>query len=153
MALGADAVYLGTTAVMATVGDQLTKAVPFEAPTDLAVYQAKMTEKLDVERGAQNLANFLNASVREMELVAYSLGKTNLSDINRSDLCTLDPFLSKATGVDLGYISHTEQPSYFQTLFQPELLAEQRNREGIHGMGNPSFEQPGTEKEPPPPLH
>lgn len=113
MALGADAVYLGTTAAMATVGDQLLKATPFEPPTDLAIYQAKMTDELDVERGAQNVFNFLNASVREMELIAYSLGKTSLADITASDMCTLDPFLSLATGVDLGYVPHDRQEDYF----------------------------------------
>lgn len=119
LALGANAVYIGTAAVMAMIGDQLTKAVPFEAPTDMAVYQAKMTETLDVERGAQNVLNYLNASVREMELVAYSLGKTNLKDVSASDLCTLDPFLARATGVDLGYVPHAEQKDYFDSLSLP----------------------------------
>lgn len=113
MALGADAVYIGTIAVMALVGDQMTKSVPFEPPTSLVVYNAKLTEKLDVERGAQNLFNFLNASTREMELVCYSLGKTRLSDVTKADLCTMDPFLSKATGVELGYISSAEQADFF----------------------------------------
>lgn len=114
MALGADAVYIGTIAVMALVGDQMTKSVPFEPPTSLVVYNAKLTEKLDVDRGVQNLFNFLNASVREMELVCYSLGKTSLADVSLSDLCTMDPFLSRATGVELGYVSSEEQTDFFK---------------------------------------
>lgn len=51
MALGADAVYLGTVAVMAMVGEQAVEAMPFEPPTSLVVYNAKATDKLDVERG------------------------------------------------------------------------------------------------------
>lgn len=113
MALGADAVYLGTVAVMAMVGDQMAKTMPFEPPTSLVVYNAKATDKLDVERSARNLFRFLNAMVREMELVCISLGKTSLQDVTRSDLCTLDPFLARATGVDLAYVAHEEQPSYF----------------------------------------
>lgn len=113
MAFGADAVYIGTIAVMALVADQMTKAVPFEPPTSLVVYNAKLTKKLDVERGVKNLFNFLNASVREMELVCYSLGKTSLSAVSVSDMCTMDPFLSRATGVELGYVSSEEQTDFF----------------------------------------
>lgn len=116
MAFGANAVYIGTSAVMALIGDQISHATPFEPPTSLVVYNAKMTEKLDVDRSATNLFNFLNAMVREMELVCYSLGKTHVSDVSRSDLCTLDPFLSQATGVELGYVSPEEQASYFAAL-------------------------------------
>ncbi|OUM87442.1 MAG: glutamate synthase [Bacillus thermozeamaize] len=119
MALGADAVYLGTLAVMALVGDQMAKTLPYEAPTSLVVYNAKMTDKLDIERSARNLFRFLNAMVREMEMVCVSLGKTSLQDVTRSDLCTLDPFLAKATGVELAYVSHDEQEAYYRRLFQP----------------------------------
>lgn len=113
MALGADAVYIGTIAMISMVGDQMTQALPFEPPTDLVVYNAKMTDKLDVEKSATNLFNFLNASVREMELICYTTGKTSLSDLSKSDLCTMDPFLSRAIGVDLGFVSHEEQEEYF----------------------------------------
>ncbi|MCF6093771.1 FMN-binding glutamate synthase family protein [Microaerobacter geothermalis] len=114
IALGANAVYIGTAAIMALVGDQMAKAAPFEPPTDLVVYNAKMTERLDIDRGATNVFNFLNAAVREMELICYSLGKTSVADVSRLDLCTLDPFLSRAIGVDLGFVSHEEQQEYFK---------------------------------------
>ncbi|MBO8171414.1 MAG: FMN-binding glutamate synthase family protein [Bacillaceae bacterium] len=127
LALGADAVYIGTTAVMALVGDQMTRAMPFEPPTDLVVYQAKMTDKLDLERGATSLFNYLNASSREMELVCYTLGKTSVSDVNREDLCCLDPFLARAIGVELAFISPEEQSEYFEGL--PEMAHEQVNRQ------------------------
>ncbi|GAB7389103.1 FMN-binding glutamate synthase family protein [Bacillaceae bacterium] len=114
LALGADAVYIGTAAVMALIGDQVTKVMPFEPPTALVIYHGKMTDELDVERSAKNLFNFLQATVREMELVCYSLGKTSLSEISKRDLCTLDPFLSRATGVELAYVSHEEQTEFFR---------------------------------------
>jgi glutamate synthase domain-containing protein 2 len=138
MALGADAVYIGTIAMISMVGDQMTKTLPFEPPTDLVVYNAKMTDKLDIDRSATNLFNFLNASVREMELICYTTGKTNLSDISKSDLCTLDPFLSRATGVDLGYISHEEQKNYFEGFSQfpfvhlPDESPTDQNEQTVH---------------------
>lgn len=113
MALGADAVYIGTAAVMATIGEQVAKVLPFEPPTALAVYNAKITDAFDIEQGATTLFNFLNASVREMQQVCYSLGKTSLSEVSTADLCCLDPFLARAAGVDLAYIPHEEQNEFF----------------------------------------
>jgi len=118
MALGADAVYIGTAAVMALVGDQMVEAAPFEPPTSLVVYNAKMTDQLDVEHSADNLYNYLKAAVKEMELVCYSLGKTSLSDITKSDLCALDPFLARATGVELGFVAPEQQSEYFDGLLE-----------------------------------
>lgn len=114
MALGADAVYMGTAVMMALVGDQATKAMPFEPPTSLVVYNAKMTDQLDIERGTDNLVNFLNAAVKEMELACYSLGRNSLSEVSAEDLCALDPFVAKATGVELGYVAPEEQDEFFR---------------------------------------
>jgi len=113
IALGADAVYMGTAVLMALIGDQMAKTLPFEPPTGLVVYNAKMTDQLDPDKSVESLVNFLTATVREMELVCYSLGKTSTAELSKADLCTLDPFLSKAIGVELGYISHEEQDRYF----------------------------------------
>ena len=113
MALGADAVYIGTAAITALLGEQMTKTSPFEPPSDLVIYNAKMTDQLDVESSSIQLYNFLKASVREMEAVCYTTGKASLSELSRTDLCTLDPFLSRAIGVELGYISSDEQNEFF----------------------------------------
>nr|WP_239565136.1 FMN-binding glutamate synthase family protein [Brevibacillus fulvus] len=113
IALGADAVYIGTAAVMALASEQMVKTLPFEAPTSLLVYTGKATDQLNVEEAAKNLVRYLNACVREMELVAITLGKTALSDVSKSDLCTLDPFLAKATGIELGYVASDRQERFF----------------------------------------
>ncbi|MFC7440401.1 FMN-binding glutamate synthase family protein [Laceyella putida] len=126
IALGADGVYIGTAALMALVSEQMVKATPFEPPTSLVVYTGKMTDQLDVEQAALNLVRYLNACVREMELVAMSLGKTALSDLSKSDLCTVDPFIAKATGIQLGYVAPENQARFFEETqamfhdFQPQ---------------------------------
>lgn len=121
MALGADAVYIGTAAIMAMIGDQITKSVPFEPPTDLVVYTGKITDHLDVDKSAKNLFYFLNACVREMELVAITVGKTSLSDIGTDDLVSLDPFLSKALNIDLGYVSADSQDNFYTNFSVPGI--------------------------------
>lgn len=113
MALGADAVYIGTAAIMALIGDQITKSLPFEPPTDLAVYTGKMKDRLDVDKSARNLFNFLNACVQEMELVAITAGKVALGDLNRDDLVALDPFLARALRIELGYVAPESQAAFF----------------------------------------
>lgn len=116
LALGADAVYIGTAAVMAMVSDQMVETVPFEPPTSLLVYTGKMTDQFDVEKGASNLFRYFKACVKEMELVAMSLGKTSLSNISKADLCTLDPFIAKATGLQLGYVSPENQDKFWSNI-------------------------------------
>lgn len=113
LALGADAVYIGTAAVMALVGDQMVKSLPFEPPTSLVVYTGKMTDQLDIDHSAKNLQRFLNACVTEMELVAISLGKTALADLSKSDLCTIDADIARATGIQLGHVSPENQDRFF----------------------------------------
>jgi len=122
MALGADAVYIGTAAVMAMLGDQITRAVPFEPPTDLVVYTGKMTDHLDIDRSVQNLFYYLNACVREMELVAATVGKVSLGDIDKNDLVALDPFMAKALNVELGFVSPDNQDAFFAELEKSDVL-------------------------------
>jgi len=125
MALGADAVYIGTAAIMAMLGDQITKATPFEPPTDLVVYTGKMTERLDIDKSVQNLFNFLNAAVREMEMVAVTLGKVSLTDIGRDDLVALDPFLARALYVDLGFVSPEDQGVFYNSFEDINMMRTQ----------------------------
>lgn len=116
LALGANAVYIGTAAIMALVSEQIVEVAPFEPPTSLVVYTGKITDSLDIEKGAKSLFHYLNACIQEMEQVAISLGKTALTDISKDDLCTLDPFIAKATGIDLGYIAPEHQERFFREM-------------------------------------
>lgn len=132
MALGATAVYTGTAALMAMTAEQAIESVPFEPPTSLVIYKGKMTSQFDVDKGIRSLVHFFNASVQEMEQVAETLGKTSLQDIGKSDLCTLDPFISRATGIELGTLSPQNQrkgniendPLIFAEIGQPHPEAE-----------------------------
>lgn len=99
---------------MALISEQIVETVPFEPPTSMLVYTGKMTDSLDVKKGAQSLFNFLQACVKEMEQVTLSLGKSSLDQLDKTDLCCLDPFLARATGIELGYIAPENQDKYFK---------------------------------------
>lgn len=125
MALGADAVYIGTAAIMAMLGDQITKATPFEPPTALVVYAGKMSDRLDVDKSVQNLFNFLNAITHEMEMVAITLGKVSLTDISSDDLVALDPFLARALNIDLGFVSPQNQSVFYNNFADINMIRTQ----------------------------
>lgn len=100
MALGADAAYIGSIALVAMSQTQMTKAALWEPPPQLVLYLGKFTEDLDVEAAAEHLAKFLKACVAEMKQVAYATGRSALSQFGRSDLVSVDPELARVLAVD-----------------------------------------------------
>jgi len=112
LALGADAVYIGTIALMALQHTQMNKALPVEPATQMLLYTGRYHEDLDIDEAARNLARFLQSCVREMELMAYALGKTALRDLDRSDLCSVDAELARALSVDYAAYPRREQPRH-----------------------------------------
>lgn len=99
MALGADAVYIGTIALMAAMHVQALKTLPQAPPSQLALYTGKMTDKLDVDIAANHLANFLKSCTVEMQLAAQAVGKQALKDLDRSDLVAVENDLAEFAGI------------------------------------------------------
>jgi len=103
IALGADAVYIGTMALFATSHTQVLHPLPFEPPTQIAWYTGKYRKKFNIEQGAKNLANYLKSCSLEMAEGIRALGKTSLQEVNKDDLMALDPLIAEATGVEPAY--------------------------------------------------
>jgi len=103
LALGADAVYLGTVPVYALVNRQHKKALPLEPPTSLVSYSSKYNKKLDINLGAERVTNVLRSMTVEMEQALRALGKTSIKDLNPDDLVALDNFSAEITGVKRAY--------------------------------------------------
>lgn len=109
MALGADALYIGSIALIAMMQTQMLKALPTEPATQLPLYQGKFKEKLDIEKGAEHLAKFLKSCTDEMKLAAYSMGRTDLSQVSREDLVCVDRDLARTLGIDYAGFSREDQ--------------------------------------------
>lgn len=107
LALGADAVYIGTIALMALSAAQVEKSLPFSPPPQLLIHNGKDVEKLDIDKGAQHLANFLYSCIDDMKLAAISLGKTSLNQINKEDLVAVDRELAGVLAI--GYAGEPEK--------------------------------------------
>lgn len=103
LALGADAVYMGTTILLASTHKQITKTIPFHPPTQLAYETGKYKNKFNIDQGAKSMANFLNATVYEMKEGVKALGKTSISELCKEDMFALDKDVAEITGLELGF--------------------------------------------------
>lgn len=99
LALGADAVYVGTAALMAATHGQISKAVPFEPITSITWANGSAVDRFDPEKGAQTVANFLQASAGELREAARALGKRSIQEITREDLLALDRETAETLGL------------------------------------------------------
>ncbi len=99
LALGADAVYIGTIALMAAMHTQALKVVPQAPPSQLALYTGKMNDKLDIDQAARHLFQFLTSCTQEMKLAVQALGKHSCKELCLEDLVTVDRELAEWTGI------------------------------------------------------
>lgn len=103
IALGADAIYLGTVPLFALVHKQLHKVFPWEPLTQLVWYNSPYKRRLDINLASKSVGNVLKSMAMEMEEGVRALGKTALSEVGPNDLVALDDWTAKVTGVKLAY--------------------------------------------------
>ncbi len=99
LALGADAIFLGTAPLYASTCKQLPKVTPWKPPTELVYYDSKAKRKLDSNLAAESVANLFKAIVLEMEYALRILGKSSIRELGPDDLVALDDFSAELTGV------------------------------------------------------
>lgn len=103
IALGADAVYIGSTALFAAAGMQTWKAMPTEPPTQVAWETGKYAYQFDIDLGAETLAKFLTAVADEMKAGLQALGKKSPRELSKDDLMALSGEIAQAIGVTPAY--------------------------------------------------
>lgn len=102
IALGADAVAVGTITMLLIAHSQLSKVLPWEPPTELVFERGKAKDQLRIDEAARNLANYFKSCREEMILGMRTLGHTSLKELSAKDLCALTPEVARITGVELG---------------------------------------------------
>ncbi|MFE1625466.1 FMN-binding glutamate synthase family protein [Brevibacillus reuszeri] len=117
LALGADGVYMGTAILWAMTHDQVTKAVPWEPPTELLFYPGSLTEEFNEQEAATYLKNFFTSFVEEMKVAILALGKTSLCQIGVEDLAALDEETSKVTRIPLVSEPYTPTKEFTESLW------------------------------------
>jgi len=99
LALGADAIYLGTVPLFALTHGQLPKVLPWEPLTTLVFYDSPLKSRLDVAQAATRVVNVLTSMVLEMQEAMRALGKASLKELGPGDLVALDAYTAEVTGV------------------------------------------------------
>jgi glutamate synthase domain-containing protein 2 len=112
LALGADAVAIGTVAILVMAHNQLSKVLPWEPLTELVFENGKFKSKLAIDPAAMSIANFLKSCNEEIILAIRSLGWSKLAEISATDLCATSAEIATMAGVDYclyppkGYVSN-----------------------------------------------
>jgi glutamate synthase domain-containing protein 2 len=99
LALGADAVYIGTAALIAINCKQFRICHTGHCPTGVTTNDPALLSRLDVEEGIRRLTNFMNVSNLEVANLSRIVGKDDVRKLGIEDLVSLRKNLSEATGI------------------------------------------------------
>jgi glutamate synthase domain-containing protein 2 len=98
LALGADAVYIGTAALIAVNCEQYRICHTGRCPTGVTSRDPVLEDQLDVGKGIERLCNFIRVSTEEMAGLARVTGKRDLQDLDITDLVSLRQELAGMVG-------------------------------------------------------
>ena len=99
LALGADAVYIGTSALIAINCQQYRICHTGHCPTGVTTNDPMLVQRLDVDEGVRKLTNFINVSNIEVANLLRIVGKDDIKKLGIEDLVAIKKELSEASGV------------------------------------------------------
>jgi len=99
LALGADAVFMGSAmlAALGCVGCNL--CYTGQCPKGVATQDPKLAKNIDVDAAANNVANFIKHCNEEIKMIAGAVGHNDIHNLNKDDLRSLTAEVSQITGV------------------------------------------------------
>jgi glutamate synthase domain-containing protein 2 len=100
LALGADAIALGTAALMACGCQQYRICHTGKCPVGITTQDPELRKRLDVDESARRLANFLKVSNEELKDFARLTGNSSIHDLTSDDLCTVNSEISNHTSIE-----------------------------------------------------
>ena len=102
LALGADAVAVSNAAIQAIGCLGMRACHTNNCPVGIATQKPHLTARIEVEKSARRLANFFEASVELMKIMARACGHTHLNQLALDDLETWKEDMSRLSGVAYG---------------------------------------------------
>ena len=105
LALGADAVAVSNSAMQAIGCLAMRACHTNNCPVGIATQKPHLVNRLVVEKSARQLANFFEASVELMQVMARACGHDHLSKFNADDLTTWKREMADLSGVRFGGLS------------------------------------------------
>ncbi|WP_141994579.1 FMN-binding glutamate synthase family protein [Bacillus sp. B4EP4a] len=103
LALGADAVYVGSAILFAVSHSQALNALPFEPPTQVVWNQGKFKDQFKIEDGVKAAEKFFTASIEEMKMALRAMGKHSLKELSKKDLVSYDELTAKMIGIPFSF--------------------------------------------------
>ncbi len=98
LALGADAVYIGTPALIAISCEQYRICYTGLCPTGVTTHNPVLLTQLNIEKGVKKLTNFIEASTREIANLTRIVGKDDINKLDSDDLVSVNRELAVVTG-------------------------------------------------------
>ncbi|NQU24231.1 MAG: rubredoxin [Candidatus Nealsonbacteria bacterium] len=100
LALGADAVAIGTAALMACGCQQYRICNTGKCPVGVTSQDPQLRARLDVDQSAKRLESFLRVSTEELTGFARLTGNDDVHKLAMEDLCTTNSEISQHTAVE-----------------------------------------------------
>jgi len=100
LALGADAVAIATTALMAIGCQQYRICQTGKCPMGIATQNPDLRDRLDIEKSTKQLENFLTVSTEEIKTFARLTGNDDVHNLSVDDLCTTNSEISDHTNIE-----------------------------------------------------
>ena len=99
LALGADAVAVSTSALMAIGCHQYRICNTGKCPMGIATQDPELRARLDIDKAADQLHNFLKVSTDELKDFARLTGNSTVHGLSIRDLCTINGEISAHTAI------------------------------------------------------
>jgi glutamate synthase domain-containing protein 2 len=100
LALGAEAVYMAGALKIALGCRYIRECHLGTCPYGIATQNKKLRRRLNVDKGARQVANFIRVTTDEIKNFAGICGKDSIHGLNPNDLASLSPELTRVTGVE-----------------------------------------------------
>jgi len=99
LALGADAIAIGTAAMMACACQQYKVCHTGKCPVGCATQDIDLRARLNLDNSAIRLSNYLKVTLDELKTFARITGHHNVHDLCIEDLCTINSEISMHTNI------------------------------------------------------
>lgn len=99
LAMGADAIAIGTAAMMSAACQQYKVCHQGKCPVGCATQDQNLRKRLNGNNSALRIFNYLTASLEEIKTFARITGKHDIHDLSMEDLCTTHSEISGHTDI------------------------------------------------------
>jgi len=101
LSLGADAMFVGTSLLVAMGCTGCRLCYLGKCPHGIATQDQELSKKLDIDEASQKIANFIKNCTEEIKMVAGACGENNIYKLNRNHLRALNLEMAKITNIKL----------------------------------------------------